>query len=165
MAYVDPSTVDTGWGSMTGAIAKRNNEAVSEANPNLVDPYSGKATDKLGAITKQQWADYQSRFVPIENQLMDMTTYNNPDLANQEINRVETDTASAYDNIANASAIQMGRYGISRNADQQQSSDRLSALGKSGAIVDAANNIRLKLVERNQMIASGSNPGSMLKQG
>jgi len=130
--------------------------AANAANPLYVDPNSGTAASRLGALTKAEWSDYQTRYIPIENQLMQQTTYNNPNLAGQEINKAETDTSHTYDNIANSSAIQLGRYGMSMNSDQQASSDRLNALGKSGAVVDAANNIRLKLTERNQQITSGA---------
>jgi hypothetical protein len=134
-------------------------------NPTYVDPDEGTAASRLGAIDKAQWTDYQKRFVPIENQLMQMTTYNNPNLAGEEITKAKTDTGDYYDNITGSSAIQMGRYGMSLTGDQQQSSDRLNALGRSGAVVDAANNIRLKLVERNQQIASGSANPNMVAQG
>ena len=149
--YVAPSYSEGFWDRYT--------------TPNHVDPNNGTAASRLGSITKAQWADYQTRFVPIENQLMNMTTYNNKDLAGQEIGQARTDTSKSYDNIAGSQAIQLGRYGMGMNADQQQSSDRLNALGKSGAVVDAANNIRLKLVERNQQIASGSANPNMVTQG
>jgi len=131
--------------------------------PGLVT-VGGDPSAMLGAVTKAQWADYQTRFVPIENQLMNMTTYNNPGLATTEINRAETDAGATYDNISNSPAIQLGRYGMGMTADQQQSSDRLNNIGKAGSVVDAANNIRLKLVERNQMIASGAAPESLFKK-
>lgn len=132
--------------------------------PFYVDPYVGRAADRLGAITKAQWEDYQTRFVPIENQLMNMTTYNNPALAGQEIGKAQSQTARSYDNFAQAPAIQLNRYGMTETADQQATSNRLNGLGKTGAVVDAANNIRLKLVERNQLIASGAAPASIVKQ-
>jgi hypothetical protein len=116
------------------------------------------ADGRMAEVTLSQWADYQSRFVPIENQLMNMTTYNNPELAGQEIGRAQADTGNAYDNIAGSSAVQLGRYGMSRTSDQQASNNRLTSLGRSGAVVDAANNIRLKLIERNQTAAAGSAP-------
>ncbi len=155
--YRSQAEIDAGYDA--------NHAAWVAANPGKVDPGYGSAADRVGAVTKSQWTDYQTRFIPLENQLMNMTTYNNPALAGQEIGKAETDTGKTYDNIAGSSAIQLGRYGMSMSADQQASSDRLNALGKSGAVVDAANNIRLKLVERNQMIASGASTamGSTLK--
>lgn len=148
----------------TAALAVRTSEATAAGNNFYVDPLSGKAATRQGAITKMQWADYQTRFVPIENQLMNMTTYNNPELAGQEIGKAQADTAGTYDNIAGSQAIQMGRYGMSLSPDQQASSDRINSLGKSGAVVDAANNIRLKLVERNQTIAAGTSQSMNVSQ-
>lgn len=139
--------------------------AIQIQPPYYVDPHKGSASDRLGAINKAQWEHYKTKFVPIEDRLMNMTTYGNPALAKQEIYSAQADAGATYDNIAGASAVQLGRYGMTRTADQQASSDRLNALGRSGAVVDAANNIRLKLVERNQMVASGSAPASMVKQG
>ncbi|MBW4056821.1 MAG: hypothetical protein HIU83_15765 [Proteobacteria bacterium] len=126
------------------------------SNNYYIDPASGTAADRLGAIIKGQYNDKVARFDPIENALMQQTTYMNPNLAGREIGKAEADTMGTYDNIAGSQAIQLGRYGMSMTADQQSSSDRLNALGRTGAVVDAANNIRLKLVERNQQIASGS---------
>lgn len=133
--------------------------------PIIVDATSGTAADRLGAITKGRWEDYKNRFVPIEDLLMQQTTYGNPALAAQEIGRAEADTGRTFDSLAGSSAIQLGRYGMSMTADQQASSDRINSLSRTGAVIDAANNIRLKLVERNQLIASGSAPDSIIKQG
>ena len=138
-------------------------KSLPPADPLYVDPDSGKAAGRLGAVTKAQWLDYQTRFVPIENQLMQQTTYDNPSLAGQEIGKAETDTSGTYDNIAGSQAIQLGRYGMNLSPDQQASSDRLNSLGRTGAVVDAANNIRLKLVERNQTIASGTTNPALVK--
>lgn len=125
-------------------------------SPYYVNPNAGKASDRLGALEKARYEDKKARFDPIENALMQQTTYNNPNLAGQEVGKAEADTMQTYDNIPGSQAIQLGRYGMSMDADQQTSSDRMNALGRTGAVVDAANNIRLKLVERNQSIAAGT---------
>lgn len=137
-------------------VIRSDHEQFIVDHPGQVDPNYSSAAVRMGEIEKQDWNDYKTRFIPIENALMQQTTYMNPALAGQEIGKAESDTAHTFNNIAGSSAIQLGRYGMSMTADQQASSDRLNSLGKSGAVVDAANNIRLKLVERNQQIASGS---------
>lgn len=152
--YVAPPGPSAGRAANTAANTA--NTAYQTANPGTINPNAGSASGWIGAIEKAQYEDKKARFDPIENALMQETTYMNPNLAGREIGKAEADTMQTYDNISGSQAIQLGRYGMSLNSDQQTSSDRLNSLGRTGAVIDAANNIRLKLVERNQQIAAGT---------
>ena len=134
-----------------------------------------------GELTRKQWEDYQNRFVPIENRVMNMTSYNSPWLVTREINQAiggkvmdlapgGTGTGSAtwdsgYVNRAldasrDSQERSFARYGIAPNAQQRQALDRQSALTQSTAVVDAANRIRQRISERNQSIAQGTIPNA-----
>ena len=132
----------------------------SRFTPHLVTQFSSDPSTTVGQLTRSQWADYVSRFSPIENQLMGMTTYNSPGLVSSEIAKgVEiADNASAT--ATGMRAMNRSQYGLTPRAGQQALEARQDNLTRSTAVVDAANRIRQSLIDRNRAIASGTIPNA-----
>lgn len=121
------------------------------------------------AITRKQWEDYQSRFVPFENQLMGMTSYSNPAIVQQEIRAAIGGTDSerptgyvqgALDNAAGQRQRTFQRYGMAPSARQQAAIGSSDTMSRSTAVVDAANRIRRNISSRNAQVASGAVPNA-----
>lgn len=133
---------------------------------NMLVNYSQFADDpaKVTAeLTRKQWADYQARFVPTENRLMNMTSYMNPSVVSNEINSAIGQGGyvnRAIDNSSAQTQRSFARYGLSPNAAQQTALDRDASLTRSKAVVDAANRIRTNIMDRNQQIATGAVPNA-----
>jgi hypothetical protein len=127
---------------------------------NITPPdYSGKnheASKTWAWITRAQWADYLNRFAPREDQLLDMATYDNPALARSEIEAAKQTAGQAYDASARMGEQYFSRYGAGAISGQAESQARGNSLGKSAAIVDAANRITQKLIDQNRAIAVGA---------
>lgn len=157
------------------------------ADPKMLINYKSFEDDpsKVTAeITRQQWSDYQSRFVPFENQLLGMTSYNNPGIVNQEIGAAigEGNPAQTYrtgrgaifqrpatgrgyvhkalDNAESQQKYQFQRYGMAPTAQQQTAIQSQNSLNRSKTVVDAANRIRRNISDRNMQIASGAVPNA-----
>ena len=114
-------------------------------------------------LTRKQWEDYKARFMPTENRLMQMTSYMNPGIVNEQIQQA-VGTGGYVTRALDSSAAQaqrgFARYGLTPNAAQQRAISRDTGLTRSKAVVDAANRIRQNITDRNQQIATGSIPNA-----
>jgi hypothetical protein len=114
------------------------------------------ASDTFAALTREQWADYQNTFVPLENQLIQMAT--DPEAANQAM-------ADASQNVNDSFAAQEGAtdrrlrgLGLQLTPEQQAASTRATALSKSLTDVQAQNTARDLTVQRQQSILGNPAP-------
>lgn len=97
----------------------------------------GFASNTYAALTRQQWADYVSTYVPIENKLIGFAT---------DATQPAKVMAAASQNVQNAFAAQEGDFqrkmqglGVSLTADEQAAQQRAAGLSKSLADVQAQN--------------------------
>lgn len=97
----------------------------------------GFASETYAALTRQQWADYVSTYVPIENKLIGFAT---------DATQPAKAMAAASQNVQNAFAAQEGDFqrkmqglGVSLTADEQAAQQRAAGLSKSLADVQAQN--------------------------
>ena len=121
------------------------------------DPSSNTyASDTWADITRAQWEDYLNRFVPREDALMNMTTYENPGVVDSTMAIGKQAAAIGYDATQRMNQQAAGRYGAALTQGYQQNQDRRDNVGKSAAIVNEANRIRQELQDRNRQIALGT---------
>jgi len=132
--------------------------APSEA-PLKLSP-GGNASDNYARLTKAQWADYQKRFVPIEDELINSTTYANPQVLTKAIGQGREATNKAFDVAEQTQQRAVGQYGITQDPAQIALRRRMEGLNRSAAVVDAANRIRQRISDRNREITSGAAPSS-----
>jgi hypothetical protein len=130
----------------------------SRFSPFLVTQFASDPSNTVGQLTRAQWADYVSRYSPIENRLMNMTTYNSPELVSQEVGSATAAAGTALDVAAGNRSLSRAQFGLTARTGQQQLEGRQINLAKSTAMVDAANRTRQVLADRNRMIAVGSVP-------
>lgn len=97
----------------------------------------GFASNTYAALTRQQWTDYVSTYVPIENKLIGFAT---------DATQPAKAMAAASQNVQNAFAAQEGDFqrkmqglGVSLTADEQAAQQRAAGLSKSLADVQAQN--------------------------
>ena len=128
--------------------------------PQIVSNFAADPTVTVGALTRAQWQDYLARFQPIENQLMDMSTYNNPGLVAEEVGKATESASTAMQVAIQNRDMNRARYGLTARAGQQQLEDRQDKITASTATVDAANRTREGLIDRNRMIAVGGIPNA-----
>ena len=117
---------------------------------------SNYAADTYAALTRQQWQDYVSTFVPIENQLIDYATDPNKPL--EAMKEASQDVNDAYGAQVGATQRRLGGLGVSLNADEQQSQQRSFGLSKSLADVGAQNMAGALTRQRQDSILGNPSP-------
>lgn len=132
-------------------------------NPDMYVDYAKLQDDPanvVGALTRAQWEDYKLRFQPMEEQLMNMTSYKNPAVVAAEVDKAKAGAVQASQVAQGVTGRNMARYGLSMNTAQQAAQDRSNQLATSTAAVDAANRARFGITDRNRAIAVGASPNA-----
>lgn len=95
------------------------------------------ASQTYAALTRQQWADYVSTYVPLENKMIEFAT---------DRTQPAKAMAAASENVSDAFAMQEGDFqrrlqglGTTLTADEQAAQTRAAGLSKSLADVQAQN--------------------------
>lgn len=145
-------------GSLKAQAAMKSYTA-EQANADSKPISTDTPMDVASAImTRQNYNDAVKTFQPLEDRLMGMTTYGNANLVNNEINSaIGTDgyVQRALDSSQGQTNRNFQRYGLAPSARQQAALSSNNTLTRSTSVVNAANNIRQKIRDRNAQIASG----------
>jgi hypothetical protein len=158
----------SGMGGGEGGSSFYNNYSYNVTPaPAVVAPTSSSTSSKTYAadtwakITRSQWADYENRFVPYEDALMNMTTYGNPGLVDSAITRGTQAPRQGFDSAQRMNEQHQARYGAALTRGYDQTQERQNNVGRSAAIVNEANRIRQELTDRNREIAFGASNQSV----
>jgi hypothetical protein len=110
----------------------------------------GEAAAQFADLTRQEWQEYVSQFIPLENQLIDYAS--NPEEVTQAVERARESVGSAFE--AQEGAMQRGLRGrqITLTPDEQAAAGRERNLSRSLADVQAANLAREQTVGRQRSI-------------
>lgn len=130
---------------------------------NPVDDYGlfkqyASAADIAGAVTRATYKDWKQNYLPVALQMMDQTTWKNPELITEGVQSAVSDVNNSFDAQAGVQERTLGRYGMTVTPEQKAVNDRVNNLSRSSATVDAAARIRQKLSDRNYAIAMGGIP-------
>ena len=125
---------------------------------------SSKPANTLAAVLRGYWQDYETNGLPLFDQLVAETTYDNPELVKQEVDKGLARASSAIDVAGRNQAEQLRGFGIEMSAEQQADNQRLQGLSRSTALTDAANRITQNLIDRNRAIATGGSMNSVYRQ-
>jgi len=107
-------------------------------NPYGLNPGSKTyASDTYAAMTRQQWANYVSTFVPLENQLIQYAT--DPNVVSNNMAEASRDVNASFDAQEGAFQRRMRGLGVTLDADQQQARQRQTGLTRALADVNAQN--------------------------
>ena len=124
----------------------------------LVDPdqaLSGDqgASELIGDLSRAQWDDYKTRYLPYIQALGDYATDSAvPGNAAQQAAGAMT---SAYQNSAKAQQMQQQSYGINLSDRQQQANDRRANIQQTANTASAANLARTSAQDRQNAILGG----------
>jgi hypothetical protein len=110
------------------------------------------ANYQLAQLARKQWADYQARFIPQEQKLID--SLGNRSVL-QGVDFARDSIGKAFDAQRQGLAMDMARMGVKPTADQQVAMDRSLAAQQSSALVNAENTARQHALDRNLAVMSG----------
>ena len=131
---------------------------ISQINTNITDEYDG-AKNLQAQVTRAQWEDYKLRYAPILENLVDSVIGPNAQkLANQAVNNATNAVDTAFSNSFGTANRMAGSYGIEVPSYSRES----SALAKAKEKVNAINQTRRAIADRNLGIATGLGVGGNL---
>lgn len=114
------------------------------------------AMKKRAAVLQAQWDDYQKRFMPIEQNLIDIAGKGyHTNLLDHDIKNASDGINNAYDSAKSSSDRADARFGVSNPAQDGVMQNNL-ALSKSASMDGAINTIRDYDITRRQALVSGA---------
>ncbi len=114
------------------------------------------ASDTFAALTRQQWNDYLSNFVPIENTMIQYAT--DPLTVQNAVAEARSDVAGSFAAQEGINARRLSGLGLTLNADEQKASNREMGLQKSLADVTAANITTERVTDRQRALLGAPAP-------
>ena len=134
-----------------------NTTLADPQNMSYVSPNDDDYASKTYAnIIKSEYADYQDRFRPYEQKLLDYAS--GTDLLDQQLARITANVGAAYNNPGmSAGNIMQQRYGLTQTAQGQASSQRQNDLQRAISTARARNNTRIANYDQHTGIITGAN--------
>jgi hypothetical protein len=121
-----------------GLSASMTPRAPSPSNAfSFSGPGSNYAQKTFAALTRDQWAEYVSTFVPIENQLIEYAT--NPQVAADAMTEASQDVNAAFDAREGTIDRRLKGLGVALSPEEQAAQKRSFGLARSLADVQAQN--------------------------
>lgn len=111
------------------------------------------AQNTFAALTRDQWAEYVSTFIPLENQLIEYAT--NPQVVTNAMGAASEDVTAAFDARAGALDRRLRGLGVELSPEERASQQRSFGLAKSLADVQAQN-IAAQTTRQRQMSVLGN---------
>lgn len=112
-----------------------------------------QASIPLAEIARQQYADYQQRFQPIEQDLIHQGTSDTQYL--QAGTQAANSMNSAYQTQQGSMQRNMNRMGVTMTPQQQEAANQTLSLGQASSTVNAANTARGDVWDRINSVMSG----------
>lgn len=133
-----------GWGAQYGA----------SGTPMPTNTGSDKYAQNMRAwLAREEWADYQQRFAPIEQRLIDETM--GRELLDERLSAVQVNQSRAQQASAQMDSMLNRRYGIQPSTQQRSVMDTGRALDVARGTADAKNNLRTHVYDRNMAVLGG----------
>jgi hypothetical protein len=117
---------------------------------------SSYANDTFAAITRQQWHDYITNFVPIENKLISYAT--DPNEVSKAMSSASQGVQAAFSQQQGIQQREFKGLGITPDADTTQAMTRQTGLQASLADVQAQNTARDLTRQRQESILGSPAP-------
>lgn len=118
------------------------------------------ASETTAEVLRGGYDTWKTKFFPKVEELMDMTTYNNPGLIGQQISDAQKAVTGSYTNVTGQQDRNLARYGMANTARQQSAADSSMLLSQSTALVNAANSARTTQSDLDKLIAAGGLPAA-----
>lgn len=99
---------------------------INELHHNRDEPYVNYAPQPISSdgyqaaladITREQWADFKGRYLPVQRELFALA--NNDQLLNEQMGRNQHNIAQSFQTAKANESRRMGRYGLSAMDSQQ----------------------------------------------
>lgn len=116
------------------------------------------AQESFAALTRAQWDQYLSDYVPLENLMINYAT--DPNAVSTAVTAARRGVAQSFDAQQASSQRRLRGLGLTMDSDEQASADRSTALARSLADVGAANLTADRVRERQQTLLGNPAPNT-----
>ena len=121
---------------------------------------SGKplsAQETFAALTRAQWDEYLTQYVPMENLMINYAT--DPNAVNEAVASARKNVGMSFDAQQGSNQRRLRGLGLTLDSDEQRAADRGTGLARSLADVSAANLTADRVRERQQSRLGNPAPG------
>jgi hypothetical protein len=130
---------------------RRNSESedIGENNLNAIPRKNYQNT--LADLTRQQWSDYSTRYLPMQNSLLAMAS--NDTLLTEQLDRNKVNLDNSFSLAKQNESMRLGRYGL--DADNSSQSETNNSLLKGLTMASINNETRSAVDDLQQKIVTG----------
>jgi len=128
--------------------------ATGQAQP--ATPRGLSAQETFAALTRAQWDEYLTQYVPMENLMINYAT--DPNAVNEAVASARRNVGMSFDAQQGSNQRRMRGFGLALDGDEQRAADRSTGLARSLADVSAANLVGDRVRERQQSVLGNPSP-------
>lgn len=114
-------------------------------------------------VNREIYTDYQNRFEPFEDQLIDAVR--GEELLNERLNAIHNNYEKSTLVGRQAAERRLSRFGVQQDARQRQASNTAQSLNQSAAMAAAQNQTRRHINDRNTALIAGGNTRQAINLG
>ena len=123
----------------------------------LVAP-TGSASSMAAKILKAEFANWETQYKPVEQNLLSQTSFNNPEILTDAVNQATTNATGAADAMQGVESRAMASQGVVATPQQAAVNSRLNNLSRAQMVAGAQNTARQSVATQDELIATGSSP-------
>lgn len=113
-------------------------------------------------LAREQWEDYQARFQPVEDELIDAVT--GSELLDERLGKISINNRKAFDAAAVSAEQFRQRYGINQTEAQRSTNQNNQQLAMAKTTANAMNKTREHIHDRNMAVIGGGQSRQMAIQ-
>lgn len=142
-------------------IQTSTNTEQAEIDPDKINTASYQ--DALADITRQQFEDYKTRFLPVQEQLFDLAT--NDKLLTEQLERNGESINRAFSQSKESDSRTLGRYGLSPDNSKQDDNNNSLLKGLTTASVNNETRSSVDDLQNKILTGQGGTPQSLADIG
>ena len=129
----------------------------TEAQSGQIAP-TGTAQGMAAKVLAAEFANWETQYKPVEQNLLMQTSFNNPEILTDAVNQATTNATGAADSMQGVEARQMASQGVVATPQQTAVNSRLNNLSRAQMVAGAQNTARQNVATQDELIAVGSAP-------
>lgn len=123
------------------------------------------ASDTYADLINDQWADYQQRYLPVQQELLHQASDAGAvEQLDQMLGRIHANVNQAHTSAIQRADIQRQHYGLTQDKRQKQAFSRQSGMQQALSTAQAANASRAHISDRRDQLITGASGGTRQEQ-
>jgi len=139
-----------------GAAVVGTTAGMIVANQNRADAPDNSLSYKSAQLLRSDYEDWKKNFAPIEQNLMQQISYNNPSVLPNALDKTADTVEKSYDAMGGVLERQAAGLGIDQTPQQEATGKRLLDLNKNKTMASAENNTRANIRKMDESILLGT---------